>query len=118
MTLAELYLPDFDREMDNTRRILERVPTETFDYKPHEKSWAMGGLATHVANLPTWASLMIGNDSFDIAPPGQPPMRAQKQSTSEELLAYFETNAKSARASIEAATDEVLLGEWTLFAGP
>jgi len=115
-TLAELYLPDFDQEMANTRRVLERIPTEKFDYSPHGKSWKMGGLATHVANLPTWATLMIDNDSFDIAPPGQPPMRAPEQKSTEELLAYFEKNSKSARASIESASDDLLQGEWTLLA--
>ncbi|MEA2336279.1 MAG: hypothetical protein QOE82_286 [Thermoanaerobaculia bacterium] len=117
MTLAELYLPDFNNEMSNTRRVLERVPTAKFEYKPHEKSWKMGGLATHVANLPTWASLIIGNDSFDIAPAGQPPMRAPEQKSTEELLAYFDKNVKSARAAIESASDDTLLGEWTLLGG-
>ena len=114
-TLAELYLPDFDQEMVNTRRVLERIPTEKFDYKPHEKSFKMGGLATHVANLPTWAPLIIEADSFDVAPAGQQ-IRAQEQKSTEELLAFFEKNAASARTSIESATDDLLKGEWTLFA--
>ena len=60
---------------------------------------------------------MIGGDSFDIAPPGQPPMRAPEQKLTEELLAYFEKNAQSARASVETASDETLLGEWSLLRG-
>ena len=116
-TLAELYLPDFDQEMTNTRRVLERVPTALFDYKPHEKSAKMGGLATHVANIPTWASRITAGDSFDVAPAGQPPIRAQEQKSTEELLAFFGTNASAARAAVESASDELLLGEWTLFAG-
>ena len=56
MPLSEALLPEFDEEMKNTRKMLERVPDEKFDYKPHEKSMTMGRLASHVAEMPSWAA--------------------------------------------------------------
>jgi hypothetical protein len=52
MSIAESFLPEFDAEMSNTRRILERVPADKWDWKPHAKSRSLGELATHVGELP------------------------------------------------------------------
>ena len=52
MPICDLLLPEFDREMANTRKVLERVPDECWDWKPHQKSWPIGKLAMHVATIP------------------------------------------------------------------
>ena len=70
MAISESLLPEFDQEMANTRKTLERVPDDKFGWKPHAKSYAMGALTTHLANLPSWTVLTINADSFDLAPPG------------------------------------------------
>jgi len=51
MAISDALLPEFDQEMANTRKTLERVPDEKFGWKAHEKSFAMGGVATHLATL-------------------------------------------------------------------
>ena len=38
MPLGQSMLPEFDVEMANTRKVLERVPDENFDWKIHERS--------------------------------------------------------------------------------
>ena len=55
MTISDMLLPEFDQEMANTRKLLERVPNDKWDYKPHPKSMPLGRLAAHVAELPFWA---------------------------------------------------------------
>lgn len=35
MSIAESLLPEFDQEMATTRRVLERVPSDKGDWKPH-----------------------------------------------------------------------------------
>ena len=52
MTISETLLPEFDREMATTRRLLERVPNDKGQWKPHEKSFALGHLALLVAWMP------------------------------------------------------------------
>ena len=73
MSLSASILPEFDQEMATTRRVLARVADERLTWKPHQRSSTMGGLATHLANLPTWAAIALGGDSFDAAPPIVPP---------------------------------------------
>src|SRR6266404_5268575 len=55
MALRDALLPEFDMEMASTRKTLERVPEDKFGWKPHDKSFSMGHLASHLANLPSWA---------------------------------------------------------------
>jgi uncharacterized damage-inducible protein DinB len=114
MGLSESLLPEFDNEMAGTRKTLERVPIEKFDWKPHEKSTAMGGLATHVSNIPTWVGYTIDQDSLDLAPGGKPLPPAERAKSQGELLASFDANVTKARAAIAGASDEELFKPWTL----
>lgn len=114
MALSDALLPEFDNEMANTRKTLERVPEEKFDWKPHEKSTAMGGLATHLSNLPTWTNYAIGEDSLDLAPGGKPLPQTANVKSQTELLEIFDNNVAKARAAIAAASDEELFKPWTL----
>jgi uncharacterized damage-inducible protein DinB len=117
MSLSQTILPEFDHEMAGTRKTLERVPDDRLDWKPHPKSTAMRGLATHLSNIPTWASHAVNRDALDIAPPGEPPPRATPINSVEECLQTFDRNVADARAAIASATDEQLLGPWTLLSG-
>jgi uncharacterized damage-inducible protein DinB len=117
MKLSEMLLPEFDHEMAGTRKTLERVPTEKFDWKPHEKSWAMGGLATHLATIPFWATMTVERDSVDINPPGGEPLRNPQAASREEVLETFDKNLVAARAAIAGASDEHLTQPWTLLSG-
>ena len=117
MALNQALLAEFDHEMANTRKTLERVPEEKFAWKPHEKSFSMVALATHLATLPSWASYTLQQDSIDIAPAGEPPPKSEPAKSAEELLATFDRNVASGRAALAAATDEALLKSWTLFKG-
>ncbi len=114
MALAAALVPEFDYEMTNTRKALERVPEDKFGWKPHETSGSMIWLAGHVANIPGYASLILGTDSFDTATAGSPPPEPK---TRKELLDIFDENVKKTRAELQSATDEQLLKTWSLKAG-
>ena len=116
MGLADSMLPEFDHEMANTRKTLERIPEDRLDWKPHEKSTTMRGLATHLSNLLSWATHVIEEDEFDAAPGGQP-LRAKPVESVREALETFDRNVAAARAAIHGAGDEHLMKPWTLLAG-
>jgi len=118
MPISASLLPEFDHEMANTRRTLERVPDSAFDWKPHEKSLSMQDLASHLANLPSWVSVTVEHDSIDMAPPdgSEPPRQVAAESTA-QALETFDTNVAAARAIIEAASDEKLMETWSLLNG-
>src|SRR5205807_9198351 len=105
MSISKMILPEFEHEMANTRKTLERVPDDKFGWKPHEKSTSLGGLATHLANIPSWTKNTFEADELDIAPPGQPPYRLEEAKSRAEILAVFDKNVASARAALESASD-------------
>jgi uncharacterized damage-inducible protein DinB len=117
MPLNQALLPEFDHEMENTRKTLERVPEDKFAWKPHEKSFSMVALATHLATLPSWGALTIQRDSIDVAPEGEPPPKGEPAKSVVDLLEKFDRNVASARAALAGATDEDLLKTWTLLKG-
>ena len=117
MSLSEMILPEFEHEMTNTRRTLERVPEEKFDWKPHEKSTSLGGLATHLANIPRWTTYTFDKDELDIAPPGEPPFRLEQAKSTADLLAAFDKNVADARATLQGAGDQLWFGNWSLLNG-
>lgn len=116
MSIAELLLPEYDREMATTRRLLERVPMHRASWKPHEKSMTLGRLASHLADIPEWAVKGCILDEIDVAPQGGPPQRPIYGSV-EELLAVFDRNVTDGRAAIADMTDEAFARPWVAKAG-
>ena len=117
MPLNEAILPEFDHEMANTRKTLERVPDDKPNWKPHQKSWAMMELTTHVANIPSWTALTLAEDSFDMAPKDGDAPNVPEAGSKDEALEMFDKNVSEARAAIEAASDEDLMKSWSLLSG-
>src|SRR4030095_9151570 len=68
MSIAQSLLPEFNEEMANTRKVLERVPDEKWNWKPHEKSGTAGWLAGHVGTIPEWLTMTLNTESLDYAP--------------------------------------------------
>jgi uncharacterized damage-inducible protein DinB len=114
MSISKMILPEFDHEMANTRKTLERVPDDKFGWKPHEKSMSLGDLATHLGNIPSWTKNTFEKDELDVAPPGAPPYRLEQAKSSAALLEAFDKNVSEARAALESATDENWQGKWSL----
>jgi len=117
MKLSEMILPEFDLEMANTRKSLERVPEDKFEWKPHEKSTSLGGLATHLATIPSWTKNTFEQDELDLAPTGAPPVRLEPAKSRAALLAAFDKNVADARTALEKASDEDWQGKWSLLHG-
>ncbi len=117
MALIHALLPEFDNEMANTRKTLERVPEDKFGWKPHEKSTSMGNLAVHLAQLPSLGERALASDSLDVNPPGGTGYKPPEVKTRAELLALFDKNVASARAAIAGASDEKLMQTWSLLNG-
>jgi len=113
MPICQAILPEFDTEMANTRKILQLVPDDKFAYQPHEKSMSMARLASHVAELPSWAAEVLKKERLDLAAEQKPFLAHSKA----ELLDRFENNLKNARAAIEGSKDEDYGVPWTLAAG-
>lgn len=114
MGLSERLLPEFDHEMENTRKTLERVPEDKFAWKPHEKSFAMGKLATHLATIPSWTVETMSRDSLDLSPEGARIPQNEPAKSTRELLETFDKHVAAARAAIAGASDDQFFKPWTL----
>ena len=114
MALRDDLLAEFDQVMASSRKHLERAPFDKWDWKPHEKSMALGSLALHLAENPAWAVMAIKQDSFDVEPGGAPHTPPPPPASREELLKKFDENVAAAREAIAGAADELLRQNWTL----
>ena len=117
MPIRDVFLPEFDYEMANTRKTLERFPEDRVTWKPHDKSMTMGRLAGHLAELPSWMTMTLNTESVDVAPPGGPKFQPKIASTQADLLGFFDKNVADARAALASATDEQMMASWSLMAG-
>jgi uncharacterized damage-inducible protein DinB len=111
MSIADGLLPEFDREMGVTRRLLERLPDGQFAWKPHDRSMTLGRLAEHLAQLPEWATITITQDGIEMGP--QPPDH-RPRATRAAVLGLFDQNVAKARATLNGRSDAELMAPWTL----
>ncbi|MEO7823317.1 MAG: DinB family protein [Gemmatimonadaceae bacterium] len=110
---STLLYPDLEGELKTTRRILERVPDGKDDYRPHEKSMTLGGLATHLAQLPGFGIAMLTSDEFD--PMNRPP--AAKPANTEERLKLFDQVSGKLRELLPKLTWDQTKVVWKIKSG-
>ena len=112
MRIGESMLAEWDQEMATTRRLLERVPTDKGEWKPHEKSFSLGHLAQLVSWMPGWMVSTLREPHLDLAGGA----RYSLQPT-DELLAQFDENVKRGREALAAVSDEEMAKDWSLKMG-
>jgi uncharacterized damage-inducible protein DinB len=113
MTIAETLLPEFDQEMPLTRRVLERIPSEKGEWKPHPKSFSVGHLAQLVSWMPGWVGQIIRDTELDLSQGG-----GYTFEKTETLLRGFDRAVADSRAAIQSAKDRDYDVPWSLKMGP
>jgi len=109
MGIAETLLPEFDQEMATTRRVLERVPTDKGQWKPHPKSFSMGHLAQLVAGMPGWITNAVRETQLDLSKyPGY------SYEKTEDLVKSFDRHVTDARKAIVSSKDADYTVPWAL----
>jgi uncharacterized damage-inducible protein DinB len=114
MTISEVLLLDFDAEMSNTRRTLERIPEHDPQWKPDGKSMAIGRLAVHTARLPEFCTTILTTPHLDMAQVKFPSLVFESTS---KLLEDLERTSSEARSHLAALTDSDLQSHWKLSFG-
>ena len=124
MTIGQSMLPEFDQEMRNTRKMLERIPEDKLSYKPDPKSWSMIHLASHVAEMVGFVGVIVHQPFFDlpegfkpfIAASGKEVLDKTAGVTGNGFPAYrrFDEWVEDARAAIAGVGDQSLMQEWSL----
>jgi uncharacterized damage-inducible protein DinB len=114
MSYAETLLPEFDQEMANTRKVLERIPDDKLDWQAHARSHTIGWNANHLADIPNWLVMVLADTSLDIAPVGGASYSSPKLASRGEILELFDRNVAAARKALAAAKDADVGIPWTL----
>ncbi|MDQ2713208.1 MAG: DinB family protein [Acidobacteriota bacterium] len=114
MTIAETLLLDFDPEIAGTRRTLERIPEKDPQWKPHDKSMAIGRLALHVARLPEFGTQILTTEELNLATTKFPDLTFQSTA---HLLSELERSAAEAKSVLASSSDEDLKKTWKLYFG-
>lgn len=110
MAIKDALLPEFDHETAGARKVLENIPADSLQFRPHERSWNTAELGTHLGRLLSWAPLTLANDETDIGGYEHEPAL---ESTA-AIIEAFDRNVAGARAAIAGASDEDLMKPWTL----
>jgi len=109
-TLGRPLLAEFRRELEATRRLLDLVPTELFDWRPHEQSMTLGRLACHIVEIVRYGSLVLATESLDSERRTRGPLVSASTS---DLLEHLDTYSESFSKALAAAGDDQLLGSWS-----
>lgn len=117
MSIAQSLLPELDMEMAGTRKTLERIPADKFDFRPHPKSFTMISLATHITNMLGWGRDTLKSDSFDVAPVGGEPYKEDPAASVADLLKKFDKNLAEFREALAGASDADFMANWSLLSG-
>jgi uncharacterized damage-inducible protein DinB len=113
MAMKDALLTEYDHEMGTTRRLLERLPDDKLGWKPHEKSMALGELASHLGSIPNWGGWILNEPSFDLA---AAPPRPLPRTSRADLLSLFDASTQETRNLMNRG-DEEYMARWTLKRG-
>ena len=113
MALKDGLLAEFDHEMGTTRKLLERAPDDRLGWQPHPKSMTLGGVCTHLANLPNWGATILADESFELesAPPNLEALTSRAG-----ILKLFDESSQRTRLALDR-TDAELVAPWMLKRG-
>ena len=114
MRYLDAILPELDLEARYTRKHLQRVPMDKLEFKPHERSMTLGWLATFTATIPTWGTMTLTTDAFDVAPPGAPPPKREIVTATQALLGLFDKNVADLRGALTKMREEQFEQPWSL----
>jgi uncharacterized damage-inducible protein DinB len=111
MTFIESFQKELEREAITTRKMLNLVPADKYNWKPHEKSMSLIQLATHVAEIPTWLSMVVNTTELDFAKnPYQPIIISKPQ----EMMSFFEKSLSDGQTALLNAKEVQLKDTWSM----
>lgn len=108
-TIAETFIAELEQEAATTRKVLERIPADKYDWKPHDKSYSLGGLAFHVASIPRNIARMASADSFDAAD-----LKRAEAGDASELLSTLDASVAEAKEKLAKIDDQLMMSVWQL----
>jgi uncharacterized damage-inducible protein DinB len=107
MSIIESLIQELEQEAQTTRRVLERVPDESLQWKPHEKSMSLGQLALHIATVPGSVAEIALQSPFGMTEFNQP-----SATSAAELIPALEQSVSRATEILRSMDDAALQSVW------
>ncbi len=117
MKMTDFFLAQLEREAASSRLALQRLPEGRNDWKPHEKSMALGYLASLVATMPAWIAMMVNQDELDLRAAGSEKFKPMEWHSRAELIDALDAAVADARTALQNTTDDHLLTRWRFMVG-
>ncbi len=111
MKIIDSLIREFKNEAQTTRKHFERLPNDKLDWRPHEKSFTAGGLASHIVECISYADSIFTRDEFDFDPATYKPYQA---ASTANLLKTFDDKAQSCKQVLEGVDEETVMQLWRL----
>jgi uncharacterized damage-inducible protein DinB len=112
MPIVHGLLQELEQEAQTTRRVLERVPDAHLDWRPHPKSYSLGQLALHVAQIPGGVATLAMQ-----SPAMPPPFVQERVARSADLLPALQASVETARSTLAGVSDAEMQETWRLVSG-
>lgn len=114
MNPAQPLIAELAHEAATTRRLLERIPDDRLDFKPHPKSMSLGDLAVHLTEIVRWGTVTMETEEFSIDPAAYQP---EKAASAADLAARLDAAAAAFKEALGAASASSFLAPWRLVSG-
>lgn len=114
MSMIEMFKKELEQESITTRKMLERIPNDKYDWQPHPKSMTIRQLATHIAELPTWVPMVLHTEELDFA---TAPYEPKAIADTAELMPYFEESLKQGFSGLVPEHEAKMNDMWVLRSG-
>jgi uncharacterized damage-inducible protein DinB len=109
--MLESLIGQYTNETRATRRLLERIPADRFEWRPHPKSFTAGGLASHIVDCLNWLDAIFTRDELDVDPST---FRVYRAASLDALLAAFDEKVTSGKAILAGLDESALRAPWRL----
>ncbi len=108
--MVAAFIGELEMETPKTQELIERIPNDKLEWKPHEKSFTLGQLAFHIANTPGGVTQMIQADTLDAK---DMEFTSPQPESKQQILDALQENMSTFKNNIESFDDEALNTEWT-----
>lgn len=117
MNQTEMMLPEYDREMQRTRKVLDAIPADKMDWQANDQLRTIGWNANHIADILSWTASILQEEEFDFAPVGGTPHETPSVADPKEIVAQFDQSVVDGRATLADVTDAQWSEMWSLKMG-
>jgi uncharacterized damage-inducible protein DinB len=106
-------LEELEQEVQTTRRVLERIPEDQMNWKPHPKARTLGELALHVATVPGSVAEFIASPS----PAQVPDFIDPSPPSAAELIPALDESIAKAKQILGDMDDATIMATWRMMDG-